>query len=368
MNRLTRQIFSFSCTFFIGVSALSQAAGEDCSLRRFDFERVEMGVLFRLSVYGSDSDLANKAAEAAYARVHELNGIFSDYDGSSEVRRLCDISGPGRAVKASKELVTVLAESLKLSDETEGAFDVTVGPLTKLWRRARRREIIPEPPRIADERKLVGTELVRLDSQNSSVELLREGMRLDFGGIAKGFAADEALRILRDHGLNRALVDASGDIVAGDPPPDACFWVISIEALRPRYRNQDSPAANNQDSDTAVIPELKICNAAVATSGDAYQSVVIDGRRFSHIVDPKTGLGLNQRSSVTIVARSGLMADGLASAVSVLGPDAGMRLLNDSEHCEAEGYIMFAKGGSDKVRSASSLGLKRFLINPETVE
>ena len=94
----------------------------------------------------------------------------------------------------------------------------------------------------------------------------------------------------------------------------ACFWVISIEALRPRYRNQDSPAANNQDSDTAVIPELKICNAAVATSGDAYQSVVIDGRRFSHIVDPKTGLGLNQRSSVTIVARSGLMADGLASA------------------------------------------------------
>jgi FAD:protein FMN transferase len=368
MNRLTRQIVSFGCTFFIAVTALSQADSEDCSLRRFDFEQVEMGVIFRLSVYGSDSDLANKAAEAAYARVRELNGIFSDYEGSSEVRRLCDASGPGRPVKVSRELFTVLEASLRLSAETAGAFDVTVGPLTKLWRRARRREIIPEPQRLAAELNLVGSELVRLDAKNSSVELLREGMRLDFGGIAKGFAADEALRVLRDHGLNRALVDASGDIVAGDPPPDVCFWVVSIEAMRPRSAGQNLPAADNQNSDTAAIPRLKLCNEAVATSGDAYQSVVIDGRRFSHIVDPKTGLGLNQRSSVTIIARSGMMADGLASAVSVLGPDAGIHLLNDSEHCETEGYIMFAKGESAKVRSASTLGLKKFLIAPETDE
>ena len=366
MNRLTRQIVSLGCTFLIAFSALSQADGEDASLRRFDFEQVEMGVIFRLSVYGSDSDLANKAAEAAYARVHQLNGIFSDYDGSSEVRRLCDSSGPGRPVKVSTELFTVLEASLKLSDETDGAFDVTVGPLTKLWRRARRREVMPEPQRIANERKLVGAELVRLDSHNRTVELLRDGMRLDFGGIAKGFAADEALRVLRDHGLNRALVDASGDIVAGDPPPSACFWVIAIEALRSRSADQEAPGTNDNDPNSA-IPQLKLCNQAVATSGDAYQSVVIDGHRFSHIVDPKTGLGLNQRSSVTIITRSGLMADGLASAVSVLGPEAGIRLLNDREHCETEGYIMFAKGESDKVRTAASLGMKKFLIDPKPV-
>lgn len=368
MNRLTRQIVSLGYIFLAAFSALPQVDAEDASLRRFDFEQVEMGVIFRLSVYGSDSDLANKAAEAAYARVHTLNGIFSDYEGSSEVRRLCDVSGPGRPVKVSDELFMVLEASLQLSHQTDGAFDVTVGPLTKLWRRARRREVMPEAQRLADERKLVGAELIRLNRPNRTVELLRDGMRLDFGGIAKGFAADEALRVLRDHGLNRALVDASGDIVAGDPPPNACFWVVSIETLQPRSADQNSTAIHDEKLAATAIPRLKLCNEAVATSGDAYQSVVIDGRRFSHIVDPKTGLGLNQRSSVTIIARSGMMADGLASAVSVLGPDAGIRLLNDSEHSETEGYIMFAKGESDKVRAASSRGLKKFLIDPESAE
>jgi FAD:protein FMN transferase len=368
MNRLTRQIVSLGCIFVIVFSGLSRTEAEDNGLRRFDFEQVEMGVIFRLSVYGSDSDLANKAAEAAYARVHELNGIFSDYEGSSEVRRLCEVSGPGRPVKVSDELFTVLAASLKLSGETDGAFDVTVGPLTKLWRRARRREVMPETQRLADELKLVGAELVRLDPHNRTVELLRGGMRLDFGGIAKGFAADEALRVLRNHGLNRSLVDASGDIVAGDPPPDACFWVVAIEALRSRPPDQNSTGENITAPSLATVPRLKLCNGAVATSGDAYQSVVIGGRRFSHIVDPKTGLGLNQRSSVTIIARNGMMADGLASAVSVLGPEAGIRLLSDSEHCETEGYIMFAKGESNKVRTASSSGLTKFLIDPKPRE
>jgi FAD:protein FMN transferase len=320
-------------------------------------------------VYGSDSSVANKAAEAAYARVRVLNGIFSDYDGSSEIRRLCEASGPGRPVKVSNELFTVLEASLRLSRETDGAFDVTVGPLTKLWRRARRQEVMPEPERLATERKLVGYKLVRLDPMSKSVELLRDNMRLDFGGIAKGYAADEALKVLAEHGFNRVLVDASGDITAGDPPPDAKFWVVAIEALR--RRSTDQKVLEEEPEGSAGIdsvPRLKICNQAVATSGDAYQSVVIGGRRYSHIVNPETGLGLNQRSSVTIIAPTGMMADALASAVSVLGPASGIALLEEPHWCGTDGYVMFAEGESDKVRAISSSGLRHFLVDPNAAD
>jgi thiamine biosynthesis lipoprotein len=366
MNKLTRQIVNFVCVFSVVFSAWLKAEGADAGLQRFNFERVEMGVIFRLSVYGSDSGVANKAAEAAYARVRELNGIFSDYEGTSEVRRLCETSGPGRPVKVSDELFTVLEASLRLSRATRGAFDVTVGPLTKLWRRARRREVMPTPERLAAERKLIGHHLVRLDPESKSVELLREGMRIDFGGIAKGFAADEALRVLAEHGFNRSLVDASGDIVAGDPPPCSDAWVVSIESLRRRSVGRESPeqevGGSQEDRKPETIPMLRICNQAVATSGDAYQSVVIDGRRYSHIVDPKTGLGLNQRSSVTIIAPTGMMADALASAVRVLGPSAGIELLEQPGSCDTAGYVMFAKEEFDEVRTVTSSGLGRFLI------
>lgn len=358
MNTLTRKTVTLTAFLMTWLIADVQAEGQDSALRRFDFERVEMGVIFRLSVYGSDSDVANKAADAAYERVHQLNGIFSDYDGSSEVRQLCEKSAPGHPVRVSEELFTVLRASLQLSQETDGAFDVTVGPLTKLWRRARRRETMPEPDRLAAEKERVSYKLVRLYRNSRSVELLREGMRIDFGGIAKGYAADEALRVLASHGFNRALVDASGDIVAGDPPPNADAWVVAIEALRHRATKPGEQAAADEP-----VPQLRIRNQAVATSGDAYQSVMIDGRRYSHIVDPKTGLGLNQRSSVTIIAPTGMMADGLASAVSVLGPTAGICLIEQPCRCGTEAYVMFAKGESDQVRAVWSSGLPGFMLD-----
>lgn len=357
MNRLTRPTTRSGCILVAVLSFLAKAHGENAALQRFDFERVEMGVVFRLSVYGSDSGVANKAAQAAYARVHELNGIFSDYDGSSEVRQLCESSRPGQPVAVSEELFAVFESSLRLSEETGGAFDVTVGPLTKLWRRARRRETLPDTARVASERMRTGYHLIRLHPESQRVELLHDGMRIDFGGIAKGFAADEALRILSAHGFKRALVDASGDIVAGDPPPGEDFWHVAIEALRQR------PTSHEVDRDRSVhsIPVLRIRNQAVATSGDAYQSITIDGRRYSHIVDPKTGLGLNQRSSVTIIAPTGMRADGLASAVSVLGPCQGIQLIEKPANRGTEAYIMFATGDSDDVQTVCSSGIKCFI-------
>ncbi|MGE4001886.1 MAG: FAD:protein FMN transferase, partial [Planctomycetaceae bacterium] len=162
-------------------------------------------------------------------------------------------------------------------------------------------------------RRLVGYEQVQLDSLTQTVTLGQAGMRLDLGGIAKGYAADEALRVLQEHGIEHALIDAGGDIVTGQPPPGADGWRIGIAPL-------DAPDGDPQRF-------LRLGNAAVATSGDASQFVEIDGIRYSHIMDPRTGLGLTTRSSVTIVAPDGIAADSLASAVSVLGPERGLKLL-----------------------------------------
>ena len=325
-----RTWLAFSAVILLSTPVISAAA----ELRRFEYEQVEMGVPFRIALYARDEATANKAAAAAYARIGELNRIMSDYNHESELLRLCKASGPGRPVKVSPELFYVLCKALELSERSGGAFDVTVGPVVQLWRRARRLRELPDPKRLADARERVGFENMRLDKKARTVELLKEKMRLDLGGIAKGYAGDEALRVLKQHGITRGMIDGSGDIVVGDPPPGQCGWKIAIEQPpRSSPAAQSSRAAVSNEGRTAssqaepVRRFLLLANAAVATSGDAYQYVEIDGVRYSHIVDPHTGLGLTVPSSVTVVAPNGTAADSLASAVSVLGPERGLALI-----------------------------------------
>lgn len=273
-----------------------------------------MGVSFRIALYASGEAVANMAAEAAFGRIKQLNGILSDYNPDSELMRLCHRSGPGRPIRVSRDLRRVLSRSLAISRQTAGAFDVTVGPVVKLWRRAQRRKQFPRPERLAAARKLIGYRAIVIDPRSGTVELRKRGMRLDLGGIAKGFAGDAALAVLKAHGITRALIDGSGDIVVGDPPPGKTGWRIGLASLE----KPDAPPTRF----------LLIHNAAVATSGDAYQSVEINGKRYSHIVDPRTGIGLTHRSSVTVIAKDGATADALASAVSVLGPKCGLKLID----------------------------------------
>jgi len=295
--------------FGVGISANPPSEPE---LSRFQFARTEMAVPVRVVLYAPEAGTANAAAEAALARIHQLNSILSDYDPQSELRRLCATAGEGEAVRVSEELWKVLVHADALAKRSDGAFDVTVGPVVRLWRRARRREQLPPPDRLRGARELVGYHLVRLCPERRSVELLKPGMRLDLGGIAKGFAIDEALAVLRQHGITRALVDAGGDIGLGDPPPEKPGWLIGIAPLEP---------------DTPPSRYLWLSRVVVATSGDTWQYVEIDGRRYSHLVDPRTGLGLTDHSSVTVIAPDGITADGLASAVSVLGPVKGLKLV-----------------------------------------
>ena len=301
--------------WMLGV-AVSAAPLSERELHRFQFARTEMAVPVKIVLYAPDAATATEAAEAALATMHRLNSILSDYDPHSELRRLSGNATGGKAVSVSRDLWRVLSHAQTLSKQSDGAFDVTIGPIVRLWRRARRRGKLPSPQQLESARALVGYRLIRLDAERQTVELLKRGMRLDLGGIAKGYAADEMLGVLRKSGVNRALIDAGGDIVLGDPPPGKPGWQIGI-----------ADASQKKADGKGNRRMLLLANCAVATSGDTWQFVEIAGRRYSHIIDPRTGIGLTDHGSVTVVASHGITTDGLASAVSVLGPDAGLKLI-----------------------------------------
>jgi len=307
MGRLT-------AAWLVVVGVSGSAAGQP-ELERFQFTRTEMAVPVKIVLYAPDGAAASRAADAAFSRIHQLNGILSDYDPESELRRLGSAAAEGKAVPVSEDLWRVLSAAQTLSQRSGGAFDVTVGPVVRLWRRARRNQQMPSPERLQAARELVGYQLLRLDPNRHAVELLKPGMSLDVGGIAKGYASDEALAVLRELGIARALVATAGDISLGDPPPGKTGWRIGIAQLQP-----DQPPSRI----------VLLSRMAVSTSGDAWQYVEIAGRRYSHIVDPRTGLGLTVRSGVTVVAPNGMLADGLATTVSVLGPQKGLKLIEDT--------------------------------------
>lgn len=278
---------------------------------RFVFEKAEMGVPFRITLYAPDEKTARRATDAAFERVEVLNSILSDYDPDSELSRLSQTSG--RAVPVSGDLWQVLALSQGIAERTDGAFDVTIGPLVNVWRRARRKHELPLPGLIAEMRARVGFRKLRLDPANHTAELLSPEMRLDLGGIAKGYAVDEALRVLKRHGIGRALVAASGDIGASGPPPDQPGWRIEVAAL---------------DAEGAPPAQLVwLSHSAVSTSGDTFQRVEIDGVRYSHIVDPKTGLGMTDHSLVTVLGPDCTTTDSWETTVTILGPERGLKVI-----------------------------------------
>jgi FAD:protein FMN transferase len=269
-----------------------------------------MGTRFRIVLYAVNEATARDAARAAFERIVALDNCMSDYKPGSELMRLCAKAG-GEPVPVSPELFTVLAKAQEVAEKSGGAFDVTVGPVVHLWRLARRTQRLPDTEKLAKARALVGYRNVRLDAATRTVQLLKPGMQLDLGGIAKGYADDEVLALLKQKGIAAALVAAGGDIAVSGAPPDKAGWDIAIVPLDP-----GDPS-----------PHLVLHDSAVSTSGDAEQFVEIGGVRYSHIVDPRTGLGLIGHSQVTVVARRGIDSDSLTKVAAVLGPEKGLPLI-----------------------------------------
>ena len=277
---------------------------------RFAFVEKQMGADFRIVLYADSEKVAKEVANAAFAEVERLNAILSDYDPESELSRLSDTSGSGQHIALSDDLFSVLDASQKLARQTAGAFDVTIGPCVRLWRIARFRKAFPLTEKLAEVRKAVGFRHLNISHTKQTALLEVPNMVLDLGGIAKGYVADKALMVLRKRGIGSALVDAGGDLSLGDPPPGRKGWRIEVGGLKHRD-----------------LPVLELARCAIATSGDVEQFVEIDGQRYSHLIDPSTSIGLTTRMQVTVVTSTGIQADSLASALSVLGTERGSKLV-----------------------------------------
>lgn len=276
------------------------AAAQSPADERREFVEPHMGTLFRIVLYAADANAAKAAARAAFDRIAALNRTMSDYDPASELSRLSQ-HPPQLAVPLSPDLLDILQRSQILAEKTHGAFDVTLGPVIRLWRETRRTGQLPPDAARAAALQASGFAHLRLDPAARTATLLCPGMALDLGGIAKGYAADAALAVLARHGFTHAMVAASGDLALGDPPPGKAGWTVELAPFG------------------ATTGTVLATNAAVSTSADTAQFVELGGARYSHIVDPRTGLGLTQSAAVTVITRHATLSDGLATACSVLG-------------------------------------------------
>ncbi len=304
----------FACLILVWIYSIEGSRHRDAqNPNRHEFSQPHMGTTFRILLYARTPEIAEKAAHAAFHRIKQLEDLFSDYKGESELMRLCRQAGQGPQT-ASPELLEVLRKSKQWSERSDGAFDVTVGPLITLWRRSRRTRELPKKEQIRAAQALMNFQNVHIDEDKKTIALTKPLMKLDLGGIAKGYAADEAQKVLKEQGIASALVAAGGDICVSARPPGTEGWVITVAPLE--KHNQKFPA------------RLILENQAVSTSGDLEQFVEINNVRYSHIVDPKTGLGLVGRMSATVVAGSATDCDAAATAVCVLGPEKGLAMID----------------------------------------
>jgi thiamine biosynthesis lipoprotein len=270
-----------------------------------------MGAPWKIKVYAADRVSGEEAIDAALREVERLEKVLSDYDPESELSRLSAAAPMDEPVTVSDDLWTVLLAADSYRAKSDGAFDITVGPLTALWRQTRRSGKLPREDKLAAARAATGGDGIELDHDTRRVRLTKPVMRLDAGGIGMGYAADRAMKVLRDHRITSAMIDASGDILVSAAPPGTDGWRILVAPLRPGGEGET----------------ITLVHAAVTTSGDAFQSVEIDGVRYSHIVDPRTGIGVRGPAAVTVIAPDATAADALATAANVLGSTHGPPLL-----------------------------------------
>lgn len=303
-NVALEKVLLSSLLFLVTLVASSQ--------NRFEYTYSQMGTQIRWVLYTENEEKADSVSTMVFERIDELNLSLSDYLDESELNQL------GRkgfqTVQVGEDLYRILKAATEISTITMGAFDVTVGPLTKLWREARNRKILPNGTDLAKAKHSVGYGLVQFPGPGL-VQLKAKGMQLDLGGIGKGYTADEIIAIFESHGIHSALVDLGGDIRVSGPPPDRAHWVIAFSYSDKNGKEQ--------------LQKVKLTKGAVATSGDRFQFVEIDGVRYSHIIDPRTGMALSDRVQVTVIGKDATTADAFASAFGVLGFDEVKKRFNE---------------------------------------
>jgi thiamine biosynthesis lipoprotein len=264
---------------------------------------MKMGSAFNLIIVSADSNKANHLARKSYELVDSLNHIFSNYDSSSELSKI-NASAGLLPYKMSRAMLDLVQKSQYAYIQSKGAYDISIGPLSSLWRNARKAKLFPEASTVLATKKLVGLNQVKINKRLGTIFLPNANMQLDFGGIAKGYIAQWVINFLKANGIQQALVDAGGDIVMSGPPLNQQGWLIGVNLP--------------ETTDQLLNKKLQLSNCSVATSGDVFQFIEYKGVKYSHIINPLTGYGVTNLRNVTIVAKTGATADWLATACSIL--------------------------------------------------
>jgi thiamine biosynthesis lipoprotein len=287
--------------------------------------RLVMGTFARVVVVAKDAKTAQKCIEAAFAEIDNVDNLMSDYKNDSEIG-IVNTNAAEKPIQVGEATFEVLQRSVEFSKLTDGAFDITVGPLVDLFRAAKETNIAPSREQIDNAKSKVGYEKLVLDPNKRTAKFTAEGMRLDLGGIAKGYGIDKAIEAMQKNGAIGAMVDIGGDVRCfGIPAKGRDHWLVGLQDPN---LPADTPGLD-------IVLKLKINDGAVATSGDYQQFVIIDGKEYSHIIDRRTGTSSEGLSSVTIITDNATDADALATAVSVMGAEKGLALIEKLPETEA---------------------------------
>lgn len=308
-----------------------------------------MGTIVEISVAAQDEDAAFHAIKAAFSEMERIEREMSFFREESELSRLNRLAGRG-PVQVSQELVALLRTSLRISQLTQGAFDVTVAPLLRLWPIYRAEKILPTDDRIREALSHVGYRKLMVSEHDRTVAFADPGMAVDLGGIAKGYAIDRAVAILKNLGVRAALVNAGGDVYAYGRKPNGDPWTIGIR--HPRQKD-------------GVLAAAKVKDMAIVTSGDYERFFIKDGKRYSHIIDPRSGFTAQKTASVTVTAPEAVVADGLATGVLVLGAEKGLSVVESIPGVEAAVITEGPSGGLEMRVSAHFL--KNLEIDPASI-
>jgi thiamine biosynthesis lipoprotein len=262
-------------------------------MQRFTFSQLHMGVEVRFTLFAASLAVAERAGRAGFERFSQLDSIMSDYQQKSDLNELCR-SAPGYPTFVTRDLFRVLTYAQDISRRTDGVFDITIGPFVRLWRESRRAKRLPSPEELSAARGKVGYQQLLLDPVHQIVTLKQPGMVLDLGGIAKGDACDQAMLEMKRNGVFSAFIEAGGDMVCSQAPPGTKGWKVLVQGK-----------------------QMLLKNCAISTSGTSAQFVEIGGKSYAHIVNPKTGLGLNSVEEVSVIGPSGLETDPVATALCI---------------------------------------------------
>ena len=271
--------------------------------KKYSYSELKMGSPFNIIIVSADSVKANHLARKSYALVDSLSHIFSNYDSSSELSKI-NASAGLLPYKMSPAMLDLVQKAKQAFIQSKGAYDISIGPLSSLWRNARKSKDFPNTNTVLASKKLVGLAQVKINKRLGTIFLPSAGMQLDFGGIAKGYIAQWVINYLKTSGVQQALADAGGDIVMSGAPLNTKGWIIGVNLP--------------ETTDDLVSKKLQLSNTAVATSGDVYQYFEKEGVKYSHIINPLTGYGVTNLRNVTIIAKTGATADWLATACSIL--------------------------------------------------